>query len=121
MKENEKGKVKWLKPKKAKEIEYIVIAITIGLSFIPLIFLEYSHENRWILWAIYPVCIVAAVGMAIFDYIFYVCPHCGEYLKKNPGNKCSFCGKDLNKTPYELKQEEKAMEERRKQREAAEE
>ena len=121
MKENEKGKVKWLKPKKAKEIEYIIMAITIGLAFIPLIFLKYSFENRWILWVTYIICGVAMIGMVVFDYIFYVCPHCGEYLRRNPGNKCSFCGKDLNKTPYELKQEEKAMEERRKQREAAEE
>ena len=121
MKENEKGKVKWLKPKKAKKIEYIVITIVIVLAFIPLLFLEYSLENRWILWVIYIICGVVMVGMAVFDHIFYVCPHCGEYLRRNPGNKCSFCGRDLNKTPYELKEEEKAMEERRKQKEATEE
>ncbi|MBE6839163.1 MAG: hypothetical protein E7507_06450 [Ruminococcus sp.] len=112
---NKNEKEKWLRPAMARFISIIIAFSTVVVAALPLFFLDYAVDNQWVLVVTYIFVGILMIAAVVFDRVFYVCPHCGSYLHHNRGPKCSYCGREVNKSPYELEQVRKAEEERKRE------
>ena len=72
-----------------KQTKLTVYGLIIGIILCALL-IEFTKNVAFAMLAL-----LLAVVLVVVNLLFWRCPHCGEYLGRDVGRFCTYCGEEL--------------------------